>query len=488
MLAAVSPEFLKICTPMFRNPDKASKWLALVLFLACLKLIMFIYDSNPEVFLGDSGSYLLSALMKLIPPDRSFLYGFVVRFIGQNSHSLSSLIAIQTVAGIGTSLLVAVILVRFFRTNFKIAAVIAAVLTLEPQQLLFERFVLTESISTAWFALLMLLALEYLRRPRLWVLAVLQPVGVILIAFRLTFLPAVMTATVAVPLFGYAGSVWDASSWKDRKRILIPLALHLSLSILMFTAWHTAYKNWNGWLSSRPPAYSYSDGFFLISNVSPLVTPADTDNPELIPVLARPLVHAKDPLAMDARNSEMFADEGLVSRIQKALKDDDRANVESKRIAYSAIRRDPVGFLRLALRTYLKFFSRDYMQVILQHEAGMSPIDPGVLKLLAFYHLDAEDLAFTKSITKKYHLASWPYYVLLANTPLVLLLAVFVVKQPRAILWFSLLITSVHTAATQILGVEPSPRHLHAASVMLAIGAGILAARVWRTFENSNRV
>src|SRR5215475_5854272 len=113
MLAAVSPESLKICTPMFRNPDKASKWLALVLFLACLKLIMFIYDSNPEVFLGDSGSYLLSALMKLIPPDRSFLYGFVVRFIGQNSHSLSSLIAIQTVAGIGTSLLVAVILVRF---------------------------------------------------------------------------------------------------------------------------------------------------------------------------------------------------------------------------------------------------------------------------------------------------------------------------------------------------------------------------------------
>jgi len=40
-------------------------------------------------------------------------------------------------------------------------------------------------------------------------------------------------------------------------------------------------------------------------------------------------------------------------------------------------------------------------------------------------------------------------------------------------------IATAHTASVQIAGVEPSPRHLHAVAVLLVIGGGILANRVW---------
>ncbi|HLQ76479.1 MAG TPA: hypothetical protein VK210_03945, partial [Terriglobia bacterium] len=254
---------------MYRQHEKIVRWLALTMVLSCLKLIMFVLDSNPQVFLGDSGTYLATAQAKLIPPDRSFVYGFLVRLLTRNSHSLHSVVAAQAFAGIATSLLVAYILIRFFNTRFVIAALAAIVLTLEPQQLLFERFVLTESFSTAAFALLVFLALEYLRGRRLWVLACMQVAGVILISLRMTFLPAVLITTILAPIIAF---------WRERKRGLWPVGVHLAISVVLFAGLHSGYKHWYGWLANQPPAYSYADGFFLIANVSTLVTPEDTDD------------------------------------------------------------------------------------------------------------------------------------------------------------------------------------------------------------------
>src|SRR5712671_1112769 len=295
---------------MYRQHEKIVRWLALTMVLSCLKLIMFVLDSNPQVFLGDSGTYLATAQAKLIPPDRSFVYGFLVRLLTRNSHSLHSVVAAQAFAGIATSLLVAYILIRFFNTRFVIAALAAIVLTLEPQQLLFERFVLTESFSTAAFALLVFLALEYLRGRRLWVLACMQVAGVILISLRMTFLPAVLITTILAPIIAF---------WRERKRGLWPVGVHLAISVVLFAGLHSGYKHWYGWLANQPPAYSYADGFFLIANVSTLVTPEDTDDAELRRVLSEPLKYATDFKGMNTRNAEMFTDGGLVPRIKDAL-------------------------------------------------------------------------------------------------------------------------------------------------------------------------
>src|SRR5499433_2971378 len=148
----------------------AFPWLALALFLGFSKLVVLVFDSNPQVFGGDSFSYLAGARTGWIPPDRSFVYGFFVHDVTSRARSLSSLVAVQTFAGVVTAWLVAVILVRYMRVRFGVASVVAVLLALEPQQLLFERFVLTESLSTAFFALFLLIALEYVRSRRIWAL------------------------------------------------------------------------------------------------------------------------------------------------------------------------------------------------------------------------------------------------------------------------------------------------------------------------------
>jgi len=448
-------------------------WFVLAAILSFIKLVIFVLDSSPQVYLGDSMSYLTTAMLGWIPPDRSFVYGYVVYGLTARSRSLSSLVAVQTVAGIATSLLTAGLLVRYFRTSFAIAAVAAIAVTLEPQQLLFERFVLTESLSTAVFALYLWFALEYLRARKLWALGAMQIAGVVLVAFRVSFVPLLLTATVIAPLL--AGDAWRGlpGQWK---RLLSRVGVHALISVVLFVGLHWMYKQWNGRLSHLPPAYSYADGFFLVSNVSPLVKPSDTDNPDAAAVLATPLVYAKDTAMMNTRNSEMFDDAGLVNRLRKALKDDYQANAEAKRIALRVIRRNPVGFIRLAIQTHLKFYSKRYMEEILKEEAGVRGLSSDDLKLLTHYHLAAEDLPFKRNITREYYFAMWPYCLVLINAPLILLATLlYSGKDARTSLLFLLIIIAVHSTALQVASVEPSIRHHHATAIPLAMSLSLIA-------------
>ena len=454
-------------------------WFVLAAILSFIKLVIFVLDSSPQVYLGDSMSYLTTAMLGWIPADRSFVYGYVVYGLTARSRSLSSLVAVQTVAGIATSMMTAGILVRYFRTSFAVAAAAAIVITLEPQQLLFERFVMTESLSTAGFALYLWIALEYLRSRKVWALVAMQVAGIVLVAFRVAFVPLLATATVLAPLL--AGDAWRALP-RQWKRLLPQLGVHALISIGMFVGLHKAYKHWNGKLSNLPPAYSYADGYFLISNVSPLVTAADSDNPDVAAVLAAPLAYASKPEQMNSRNSEMFDEGGLVARLRKAFKGDNyHANAEAKRVALRVIRRDPVGFLRLALMTHLRFYSKPYMEEILKEEAGVRGLSPDDLKLLRHYHLDAEDLPFKRNITREYYFAIWPYCMLLINTPLILIAGLFLSgKDERTALIFLFLVISVHSTVLQVMSVEPSIRHHHATAIPLVIGLSLIAGRFSR--------
>ena len=172
--------------------------MALAIFLGITKLTVYIFDSHPQVFLGDSLSYLTTAILGWIPPDRSFVYGFLMRSLTSRARSLNSIVAFQTFAGIVTSLVTAGILVRFMRVSFAIASVIATLLALEPQQLLFERFLLTESIGTALFAIFLFLAFEYLRRRQIWVLAGVQIIGITLV--MRTVVPSCGSKTSSFPV------------------------------------------------------------------------------------------------------------------------------------------------------------------------------------------------------------------------------------------------------------------------------------------------
>jgi len=82
-------------------------WLALTVALMAVKLAWLIADHTPMLFLGDSESYLWTALTGWIPPDRSFLYGFLLRPLAVDAGSMLPLIAAQSASSVVVALLLA---------------------------------------------------------------------------------------------------------------------------------------------------------------------------------------------------------------------------------------------------------------------------------------------------------------------------------------------------------------------------------------------
>src|SRR4029077_4601774 len=69
-------------------------WLFCALVLA-IKLLLLWLDPIPKLYMGDSGSYIWTALTGWIPPDRSFFYGYVIRWTALWTPSLTVLLVVQ---------------------------------------------------------------------------------------------------------------------------------------------------------------------------------------------------------------------------------------------------------------------------------------------------------------------------------------------------------------------------------------------------------
>ncbi|HIE55323.1 MAG TPA: hypothetical protein EYP90_09115, partial [Chromatiaceae bacterium] len=149
------------------NPVAWHYWLWLLLSLLALKLLLFQLDPDVGFFLGDSATYLYTAVEQWIPPDRSWSYGFFVGEAVGPERSLQRLVIIQIVISVLTCMLLALVLIRFLRCSPGIAAAAALLCAVEPIQLLFERYVMAETLSLLVFALFVVSLLSYLRRGHL---------------------------------------------------------------------------------------------------------------------------------------------------------------------------------------------------------------------------------------------------------------------------------------------------------------------------------
>jgi hypothetical protein len=76
---------------------------ALVLLLLTVKLALLLLDPHVRLFMGDSASYLVSALSHATPPDRSFTYPILIDQTAGRSGSLISLLLAQTCLGVATA-------------------------------------------------------------------------------------------------------------------------------------------------------------------------------------------------------------------------------------------------------------------------------------------------------------------------------------------------------------------------------------------------
>ena len=133
---------------------------------------------------------------------------------------------------------------------------------------------MTETFSLLVYVLVLYWSLAYLRDRRLWQLAVVQALSVLLIGFRMSYLLVVQACTILLPLIAFARCGLPALRKRSEARapeagVLTTGLTHVVASIAMMFVMHGAYKYANGWLSKREPAYLYDAGAHLAAVWAP---------------------------------------------------------------------------------------------------------------------------------------------------------------------------------------------------------------------------
>jgi hypothetical protein len=459
-------------------------WASLLCVFALILLIktlFLLFDSQPAFFLGDSAAYLHTATIRWIPSDRSFLYGLLTRLIAYRHHSLEALIYLQVLCSAVASWLLCVALVRFLKTKFWIGATFGILCSIEPLQLLMERYVMTEAVANFLFALHFFLLLGYVRRGRWWVLALSQAVAVLLIGIRISFLPEVLLNSILVPLLSPSAVVFYRSLAGRLRRgefrvdfaPLRRVAGHLLLCLLVSQGLLFKYKQWYGQLVHREPALFYENGAFLIADLAPIITLQDFPAGSRVDaVMKRVTIDRKDRL------SQHFQDGELWHAIQAEYPNPKQANDLAVSTALHALLRDPIGAMGLALETFGSYFDAKRLRVELQADEGIlnGELSPKLKDLLRTLYGVSCPQSYTLTLTKRWHLFALPWYWLvlcsLAASPL---LALVVTKEN-----FPVAVLTAVTALVLLEGVtftvdHPTPRYLTTAAwlVLLMLGIGL---------------
>jgi hypothetical protein len=462
---------------------RKSPLLALAIVLAAVKSVQFAVDST-ALFYFDSGAFILNALGSGFIPQRSYVYSCLIRIFALPLHSLRAIVAMQVVMGAVTAGLLALALSRFLHVRTGIAVLASLVFAFDPVQIVHERMVMTETATLLAMAVYLVAAGAYLERPDLWRLTVLSFIGILLVSFRMVYLPVVLAAAVLLPAEAY---LWRASNqWRRSSG----LALALVVSSLSTLGFQVAYRHWIGWLGHREPAYHFMTGFFMASAVAPIITPADAGDPRL----ARAVMEQNqsiDPLwKRDTGSAQLFDPDGLAARIMKVFGEDGAgANEAAQRLALHAIRRNPLGYLRLGMHGYLGYWrGLPKLRRILPLDNGSSPVREvfpyEIVAIRSAFGVDVSNNNLVRTLSRHYQIRARGWYVFLLASPFLGLIDLFLVwregkpafpQRAFFVLWTWLLLIT-----TCLEWPQAEYRYLQPLSFTGLAAAGCLAETVYR--------
>ena len=235
-------------------------WWLFCFLIVALKFVLLGLDPLPQLFMGDSGSYLWTALSGWIPPDRSFLYGYVIRWSSLGTGSLTSLLILQAFLGAATAILVTIICLSIFGLASRLSYLFGLLCSLDPLQLVWQRYVMTETVSLFFYAFALFFSFLYLKHRRLWPLAVVEILSMFVISFRMSYLLVAQISAVLLPLIAFLPEIRAAfrkhPSTLSKTSGPKSAGLHLTFSVLLMFLLQQGYRQLNGSLASREPALS----------------------------------------------------------------------------------------------------------------------------------------------------------------------------------------------------------------------------------------
>jgi hypothetical protein len=456
--------------------NEASQWWFFCLLIVSLKFVLLAMDPLPKLFMGDSGSYIWTALTGWIPPDRSYFYGYVIRWSSGWTGSLTSLLVLQVFASAGTAVMVAWICRSIFEMQIKLCFLLGFLCAVDPLQLVWERYVLTETLSLLVYVSVLYWSFHYLKKGRIRDLIIVQGFSVLLIGFRMSYLLVVQVSAFILPIVAFypvllrtVGSLLMRNASVDSLKLL---SLHLLVSVAVMFAFHSAYKCLNGLMSQQQPAYLYTTGLSILSFWAPALVPEDATDPQLAQIIRQGKEFNIEDL--DSRNAQRFAPEGLVGRWLKVEQDLSRANEVARQTALHALKRNPAAIIALAVKNYGKYWSVSSMK-----RYARTDLKPGDLTseapILVKHFQWATPLNITNersSLAQRYLLGSWPYWFLLLVIPIISGIALLrKVDSRHLILLF--VHASVLLAVITTLAPQPSVRYLQPLSLLTILSLAV---------------
>ena len=467
--------------------DKKSFLISLIIWVVVIKIIIFLLDPTVMFFIDDSSRYIDTAISSYIPPDRSFLYGFLIRWLTYFSQSLTTLILFQVLCSATSAVLAGYILNRFLSINMAVARVFAVLCANAPIQLMYERYVLTETISLLFFVIFITTAFCYLQKPRIRTLITVNLSGVILIAFRLSYLPVVLSGAVIVPFLAFfsipPGRDSDIAEdrWNGKpgiKKRVIVSCLHIVLSCLLTYGLHSAYKIINGRLSDKPPAYQYCDGYHLIASWAPLLEKEDFADPRLEGYNKQYFyIILKDRFQ---RMNQRWSYYGITNYIHHM----DDSRVKTNKIAHDTamhiLYRDPFGIIKLAWQGYMDYWDMKLLKKNLLEDRCIREFPNKLLEILkSNYHIYGEGLRFQKTLTNQYFLNAIPWYMVLFCLPLIIVITIIMDKRRRLLFLIPLsLFALLLMVNSTILVHRNTMRFFHPDEWIVILFLGVLIDRI----------
>jgi hypothetical protein len=448
-----------------------SRWWLFCLLVFTIKFLLLLLDPSPKLFMGDSGSYISTALTGWIPPDRPYFYGYTVRWLAVLPKSFTPLLIIQALAGGITAIVFAVICSRFFEISTTLSFFFGLLSALDPCQVIWERYVMTETLSLLVYVLVLYGSLSYLRKRRIWQLAVVQVLSVVLIGFRMSYLLVVQACTFLLPAIAFAPSALLAFRNRSDARVsglhnLMAGGAHVIASVAIMFVTHNTYMHVNGWLLKREPAYLYRTGYHLASVWSPALQPGDATDPRFRDLIAEGYKFKLNDLR--ARNAQHFVHGFLIDRWKKIEKNFSKGNLVAKQTAMNALRHRPLQIIDLALKTYLGYWQIQAIQQYARSDLGYNNLTEDTVKILAekfrfrtVKQIKSQPLSFLQL----YFVWSWPYYFIVLLSPLTCALATWLGRcRSFALLLF--IHASILMLVITTLSPQPCIRYLQPLSIL----------------------
>jgi hypothetical protein len=452
------------------RPGLRASLVCLALVLA-LKALVLAIDPQARIFLGDSGSYFHTALTGWIPPDRSFLYGWLVGAVALPLQSILALVLAQT----GFGVLCAMLLFGWLHVGLglrpAVAIAAAVAFALEPAQLFYERMMMAESAGLLAFVLYFIALSAHVAGGRLAWIPVYAVLGVLAVAFRISLMPVVLVLGLAAPLLrlGIGGNLRGTRAW-----------IALSFILAAASTWyaHDAYKRWYGTLAESAPGYTKSVGAFRLGLVAPLVEPAHFRNSGVPPsVLDTLTIDLRDPRM---REAHIWMEGGLVRAVKSHSADPESA---ARKISIKAARDDPFGLARIGLMTVADYFEPSIATPRLLDDIGTRAPDEGLVRdLRSHLRFDASRVHLERGPVTRLFVATAPWLTacLFLLAPLALLALVLGWRLPRRELRLLIALCSFGLVAAHVLFSHiVSFRYLHPLPWFVLANLAVLVQIAW---------